>query len=86
MPNDTPRVKVIAGRERGRRYTAGQKLRLVEETIQPGMTVSAVARRHGVSPSLLFKIRGCAASKRRERCEMAIMSPPIRGGQFSAQF
>jgi transposase len=28
---------------------------LVEEMVQPGMTVSAVARPHGVSPSLLFK-------------------------------
>jgi transposase len=57
MPNDTPRVEVITGRERRRRYTAGQKLRLVEETMQPGMTVSAVARQHGVSPSLLFNWR-----------------------------
>jgi transposase len=32
-------------------------LRLVEQTMQPGMTVSAVAREHGISPSLLFKWR-----------------------------
>lgn len=42
MPNDTPRVKIVTGWERGRRYSAEQKLRLVEETIKPGMTVSAV--------------------------------------------
>ena len=30
---------------------------LVEAAMQPGMTVSAVARLHGVSPSLLFKWR-----------------------------
>jgi hypothetical protein len=29
--------------------------KLVEQTVQPGMTVSAGARLHGVSPSLLFK-------------------------------
>ena len=57
MPNDTPRVEVITGRERRRRYSAEHKLRLVEETMQPGMTVSAVARLHGVSPSLLFNWR-----------------------------
>ncbi|WP_424139660.1 IS3 family transposase, partial [Roseomonas chloroacetimidivorans] len=54
MPNDPTRVEIITGRERRRRYSAERKLRLVEETMQPGMTVSAVARLHGVSPSLLF--------------------------------
>ncbi len=59
MPSDTPtqRIEIITGRERRRRYSAEQKLRLVEETMQPGMTVSAVARLHGVSPSLLFNWR-----------------------------
>ena len=57
MPNDTTRIEIITGRERRRRYSAEQKLRLVEETIQPGMTVSAVVRLHGVSPSLLFNWR-----------------------------
>ena len=57
MSNDTSRIEIITGRERRRRYSAEQKLALVEETMQPGMTVSAVARLHGVSPSLLFKWR-----------------------------
>jgi CHAT domain/Transposase len=48
-------IAIIAGRER--RYTAEQKLQLVEETLQPGRTFSAVARLHDVSPSLLFKWR-----------------------------
>ena len=54
MPNDPTRVEIITGRERRRRYTAEQKLRLVEETMAAGMTFSAVARLHGISPSLLF--------------------------------
>jgi transposase len=57
MPNESPRIEIITGHERRRRYSAAHKLQLVEETMQPGMTVSAVARRHGVSPSLLFKWR-----------------------------
>ena len=57
MPNDPTRVEIITGRERRRRYSAEQKLQLVEETMVPGMTVSAVARLHGVSPSLLFQWR-----------------------------
>jgi hypothetical protein len=49
MPNDTPRVEVITGRDRRRRYTAEQKLRLVEEWSGPhfdrtrGATVRAWA-------------------------------------------
>ncbi|WP_227324216.1 transposase, partial [Acidisoma silvae] len=57
MPNDPARVEIITGRERRRRYTANEKLALVDATMQPGMTVSAVARRNGVSASLLFKWR-----------------------------
>ncbi len=57
MPNDPTRVEIITGHERRRRYTANEKLALVDATMQPGMTVSAVARLHGVSPSLLFKWR-----------------------------
>jgi transposase len=57
MPNDPQRVEIITGHERRRRYSAEQKLALVEETMQPGMTVSAVARLRGVSPSLLFNWR-----------------------------
>lgn len=54
MPNDTQRIEIITGHERRRRYTAQEKVRLIEQTMQPGMTVSAVARMHGISPSLLF--------------------------------
>jgi transposase len=57
MPNDPARVEIITGRERRRRWSANEKLALVDATLQPGMTVSAVARQHGVSPSLLFKWR-----------------------------
>ena len=61
MSKPGERVEIITGRERRRRYTAAEKVRLVEETAQPGMTVSAVTRLHGVSPSLLFGWRRPAA-------------------------
>ncbi len=57
MLNDAAPVEIITGRERRRRYSAEQKLALVDETMQPGMTVSAVARLRGVFASLLFKWR-----------------------------
>lgn len=64
MSNDPTRIEIITGRERRRRYSAEQKLALVEKTMQPGMTVSAVARQHGVSPSLLFNWRRLMAEGR----------------------
>jgi len=47
----------ITGADRRRRWTAPAKVRMVEETFEPGMTVSLVARRHGVAPSQLFAWR-----------------------------
>ncbi|WP_409362492.1 transposase [Bradyrhizobium sp. SBR1B] len=38
--------------ERRRRRSYDEKVRLVEETLQPGETVCVVARRHGVAHSL----------------------------------
>ena len=61
MSKPIERVEIISGRDRRRRYTAQEKVRLLEQTMQPGMTVSAVARLHGVSPSLLFQWRREAA-------------------------
>jgi transposase len=51
------RVEVITSVQRRRRWSAAEKVRLVEETMQPGMSVSYIARRAGVAPSLLFNWR-----------------------------
>ncbi len=40
--------------QRRRRWSTAEEVRLVEEAAQPGMSVSYVARRHGVAPSQLF--------------------------------
>ena len=48
------RVEILSGVQRRRRYTAEQKMAFVHEAMQPGMTISYVARRHGISPSLIF--------------------------------
>ena len=40
-----------------RRFTAPEKKRLLEEAQAPGASVSSVARRYGISPSLLFRWR-----------------------------
>jgi transposase len=54
MSKPIERVEIITGRERRRQYTQDERFPLVEETMQLGMTVAAVAVLHGVSPSLLF--------------------------------
>jgi transposase len=48
---------VITSVQRRRRWSVAEKIRLVEETLEPGMSVSFVARKHGLSSSLLFKWR-----------------------------
>src|SRR3989442_629787 len=57
MTNSTNRVEIITSVQRRRRWTAAEKVRMVEETFEPGMTVSLVARRHGVAPNQLFTWR-----------------------------
>jgi transposase len=47
-------VEVITSVQGRRRWTTAEKVRLVEETMQPGMSVSFVARRAGIAPSQLF--------------------------------
>jgi transposase len=49
------KVEVITGVARRRRFTAEQKMPIIAETMQPGVSMSYVARRHGLSPSLVFR-------------------------------
>jgi transposase-like protein len=44
MTNPTDRVEIITSVQRRRRWTASEKVRMVEETFEPGMIVSLVAR------------------------------------------
>jgi transposase len=46
-------VEIIGGRERRRRWSVEEKLRIVGETREAGACVRAVAARHDVYPSLL---------------------------------
>lgn len=53
-----PTVEILPGPRRAaarRVFSAEEKHQYVEEASQPGSSVSAVARRHGISPSLLFR-------------------------------
>jgi transposase len=57
MSGTISRTEVSAGVSRRRRLTADQKLAVVAETMQPGISISYVARRYGLNPSLVFRWR-----------------------------
>lgn len=49
------RIEVLTGPERRRRWSPDEKLALVKKTMEPGMTVSHVAREAGIAVSQLFQ-------------------------------
>jgi len=57
MSDNFSKVEVITGVARRRRFPTDLKLAIVAETMQPGMSISYVARQHGLSPSLVFRWR-----------------------------
>jgi transposase len=50
-------VEVITTVQRRRRWSPAEKKAIVEEAEQPGMSISAVARRYDLHPNQLFKWR-----------------------------
>jgi transposase len=61
MTHTNPPIDILSGPERRRRWTAAEKVAIVNETYEPGVTVSLVARRHGIAPNQLFHWRKLAA-------------------------
>ena len=57
----TPEVEIITDGGRRRRWTAGEKLRIVEGEAEPNLderaSISVVARRNGVGANLLYRWR-----------------------------
>ncbi len=45
-------IEIITDGDRRRRWPAAEKLRIVEETLYDGESISAVARRNGVAPTV----------------------------------
>lgn len=50
-------VEIITDGGRRRRWSSAEKLRIVEETLDGGESISAVARRNGVAPNFLYRWR-----------------------------
>jgi transposase len=73
-------------RERRRTRSLDERKRIVEEALAPGVSVAAVARRHGLNANLVFKWIRCSREGWRDRRrELAkdkpvVVSPPERDG------
>jgi len=50
-------IEIITDGGLRRRWTAAEKLRIVEETLDDQASISVVARRNGVAPNLLYRWR-----------------------------
>jgi transposase len=57
MTGKIEQVEVITSVQRRRHWSAEEKAAIVQETYAPGMSVSLVARRHGIAPNQLFRWR-----------------------------
>lgn len=55
MSNEYRHVELLTGDVRRRRWTTEQRLTIIEQSFEPGETVSSTARHHGVTPNLLYR-------------------------------
>jgi len=63
MPEPVRRLEIFTGAGRRRTWSAEQKAAVVAESLAGAESVSAVARRHGLTPSQLFGWRRQAGSR-----------------------
>src|SRR5215212_453090 len=61
MTSTSDQIEIITSVQRRRRWGAAEKVWIVEETYEPGSTVSLVARRHGIAPNQVFTWRRLVA-------------------------
>jgi transposase len=54
ISNTVEAIEIIHSTQRRKRWAAIEKHKIVQETYQPGATVSYIARKHGIPPSQLF--------------------------------
>ncbi len=80
-------VTVIEGTARRRRWTVEEKARIVAESLDPVVSVSAVARRHGLNPNQLFtwrrQLRGRAEAW--AAAGVDVVDGDVRGGAAASE-
>ena len=72
--------EVLSGPERRRRWSSEEKASLVSETAQPGASVAEIARRHGISRSLLYSWRREALARNGVAAGLPELVPVVIAG------
>ena len=76
------RIEVIARVERGRRWSAAEKRTIVEETMAPNASITAIARKHGIGTGQLYNWRhdyfGTRCSKLRSFARVQVVNEAPR--------
>ena len=80
-PEPVRRLEVFTGSGRRRTWTPAQKGEILAESYESGEKVSAVARRHGLTPQQLFGWR--REAQRRARRRAANDEVALRGTTFA---
>lgn len=80
-PEPVRRLEVFTGAGRRRAWTAAQKARILAESYESGEKVSAVARRHGLTPQQLFGWR--REARRRARRQARDDKGDMNGAAFA---
>jgi transposase len=85
MSAPRPRIEVITGVERRRRWSWEQKRAIVEESLSPRASAAAIARRHGIGTGQLYTWRRqilkrqLVETPRFARVEVAVEPPRLTG-------
>jgi transposase len=85
MSAPRPRIEVITGVERRRRWSWDQKRAIVEESLSRHASAAAIARRHGIGTGQLYTWRRqllkrqLADTPRFARIEVAVEPPRLTG-------
>ena len=76
-PEPVRRLEVFTGTGRRRAWTAEQKAQIIAESYAGGETVSAIARRHGLTPQQLFGWRRVAERRAAAEAENRAAFAPV---------
>lgn len=75
--------EVLSGPERRRRWSSEQKASIAGEAAQPGASVAEVARRHGITRSLLYSWRREAVGRSGIASAVPELVPVVIAGESS---
>jgi transposase-like protein len=77
-------VEIITSVQRRRRWSPGEKKAIVEESEQPGMSISSVARKYCLHPNQLFTWRRLMQEGALSAVRAGEAVVPISGGTKNA--